>query len=430
MPEPRSFLFASFEGGGSVTPMLGVVRRLRARGHRVRVMLEHCNRPEVEAAGAILIPWTRAPNRPVRDPDSEYIRDWAEPTPQEGMAHALDALIVGPALAYAQDVIAELAREPADLVVSSDLILGVPLGCEAVGQRVALLAMNLSMFPMPGIPPMGPGLPPARTEEERALHAAITEGTHALLDTRLPVLNAARAALGLAPLAHVAQQLEVASPLLLATARAFDFAPDVLPPGMAYLGPDLSEPVWAEPWASPFAPDDRRPLALVSFSTTFQNHGGALQRVIDAIAGLPMRAVVTLGGSIRRGALRGAGNVALVESAPHHAILAEAALVVTHGGHGTVMKALSHGRPLLVLPHGRDQADNAVRVTERGAGLSLPPSAGVAEIRAALARLLEEPGFTGAAIALGAAVVREAEISPVAEMLEAEARVRACCEAA
>ena len=32
---------------------------------------------------------------------------------------------------------------------------------------------------------------------------------------------------------------------------------------------------------------------------------------------------------------------------------------MTHGGHGTVVRALAAGVSLVVLPHGRDQADNA-----------------------------------------------------------------------
>jgi len=132
--------------------------------------------------------------------------------------------------------------------------------------------------------------------------------------------------------------------------------------------------------------------------------------------------VVTLGGSIDPEALTPSPNVRVVESAPHDAVMEQASLVVTHGGHGTVARALSHRRPMLVLPHGRDQADNAVRVTERGAGLSLTPAASVEDIRAALVRLLEEQAFTAAARRLGDAVARETAESKVVEVLEDLAR--------
>ena len=144
--------------------------------------------------------------------------------------------------------------------------------------------------------------------------------------------------------------------------------------------------------------------------------------MIDACADLRVRVLVTLGGSILRDELRPAANTVIVDSAPHNIILRDAALVVTHGGHGTVMTALIHRVPMLVLPHGRDQGDNAVRVTERGAGLSLAPTASSDEMRAALRRLLVEPSFRLAARRLGDAVAQEVGSSRVIEELEARPR--------
>jgi MGT family glycosyltransferase len=414
----RNFLFTTFEAGGSVMPALTVVDKLARRGHRVRVMSDACNRRESEAAGAAFVPWRRAPSKPSRDRAFDTFDDWSAPNPAAGFMNLVDAVLVGPALAFARDVIDEIAREHVDLVVSSEMLFGVLAGCEAVGQKHALLSANIPLFPLPGVPPLGPGLPPARTDRERALHAAITEDTLALLDRALPTLNAARGDLGLPPLAHLVDQHDSAEALLLATSRAFDFAPDILPHRVRYVGPQLGEPGWAAPWVSPFAPDDRRPLVLVSFSTTFQDHAGVVQRAVDALADLPIKAVVTLGGSLRRDELRASDNVAVIESAPHHEVMREAALVVTHGGHGTVMKALTHRRPMLIIPHGRDQNDNAVRVTERRAGLALPRDADVATLRAAIERLLTEPAFTAAARALGTAVAHDAAESPVVKVLE------------
>jgi UDP:flavonoid glycosyltransferase YjiC (YdhE family) len=159
----------------------------------------------------------------------------------------------------------------------------------------------------------------------------------------------------------------------------------------------------------------------VAFSTTFQNHGGILQKIIDALAPLPARVLVTLGGSIKAGDLKPAPNCVLVESAPHLQVMREAAAVVTHGGHGTVMSALLSRTPMLVIPHGRDQNDNAVRVTERGAGLALMPDAPVEAIRLACERLLDEPSFRRSAVALGDRVAVETEHSTVVPELEAVA---------
>ena len=238
---------------------------------------------------------------------------------------------------------------------------------------------------------------------------------------RLPALNAARSELGLGPLEHVSDQFRAASVELLATSRAFDFASDSLPSRVRYVGPQIGDPRWVRPWTSPWPKSDTRPLVAVGFSTTFQNHAGVLQRVIDALAPLPARVLVTLGGAINPGELLPGSNCVIVESAPHREVMREASLVITHGGHGTIMRALVNRVPMLVIPHGRDRNDNAVRVTERGAGLSLLPDAPTEVIRAACLRLLAEPQFRAAARRLGDLVAAEAESSTIVQELEAVA---------
>ena len=413
-----SFLFATWEGGGSVGPALTVARKLRERGHRIRVMSDRGNRTETEATGATFVPWSRAPSRPDRSKASDVFRDWEVDTPQEQIQRVLDRIMTGPSLAYAEDVIEEVKREPADMVVSSEMLFGVMAGCEAIGQKFALLSCNVSLFPIPGVPPLGPGLTPARTPEEEALHREIAEANRAMFNSGLPALNAARAALGLTPLADLADQHLAAEALLLGTSRAFDFAPPTLPARVSYVGPQLDDPAWAAPWQSPWPAEDVRPLVLVGFSTSFQDHVGVLQTIIDAAAGLPVRLLVTLGDTIAASELRSAGDCRLVHSAPHNAVMPEAALVITHGGHGTVTRALMHHKPLIVVPHGRDQNDNAVRVTARGAGVMLPATAPVAAFRAAIDTLLSDPAYAAAASELGRCVADEVERSPVATELE------------
>ena len=421
MTKPLNFLFTNWEGGGNVTPILEVVRKLRARGHTVRVLGEDCNRPETEAAGAQFLPWIRAQNRKTRTDQSEALRDFEGPTAEDGLKAVVREVMCGPALAYAQDTIDELKRERADLVVTFELLMGVFAGSEAIGQRFAVLSPGIPLMPIAGIPPIGPGLTPARNDEERALHAEIAKGGQALFDSDLATFNRARAQLGLPALAHLFDQRNAACVELLATARAFDFAPEVLPRRVRYVGPQISDPTWAKSWQSPWPKSDARPLILVGFSTTFQNHAGVLQNVIDALAPLDARVLVTLGGSIESAALTPAVNTVIVESAPHAAVMREAALVVNHGGHGTVIRTLANRLPMLIIPHGRDQNDNAARVTHRGAGLALMPNASISEIRSACARILAEPAFRIAAGQLGDAVAREAENSSVVEELEAAA---------
>lgn len=429
MKHPRNILFATWEGGGNIPPVLTVARKLRERGHRVRLMSDLVNHADAEAAGLAFHPWISAPSRPDRTPDSCPLRDWEAASPQEGINRLLEQLMFGAALDYARDLSAVLDEEPADLVVTSEMLMGVLAACESRGQRAAILASNLCIYPLEGMPVFGPGLPPPRNDEERSLHRQIRSGTLAMLNSHLDALNRARIALGLMPVDCVLKQLDAAACHLLATSRAFDFPIENPPAEIRYVGPQLDEPTWARPWRSPWTADDTRPLILVGFSTTYQAHENVLQNIVDAAAGLPARVLVTLG-QISSDALRPAANTMIVPSAPHNAVMREASLVVTHGGHGTVMRALKHHRPMLVIPHGRDQDENAVRIVEHGAGLRLTTTSGKEEIRGALQRLLNEPSFTTAARRLGSAIADAARHEDAVAELESLAVQPAChaCE--
>jgi len=416
--QPKSFLFASWDGGGSIAPAITVARKLREQGHHVRFMSDHANRFDAESAGLEFRPWQLAPSRHDRGRNSCPTRDWEASTPQEGLLRYFDTIFFGPALEYARDVIAELEREPADLVVTSELLSGVMVGCESRGQKFAVLAANLCLYPIEGMPAFGPGLPPPRTPEEEALHEQIRQGTRELFNHGLKGINRARTALGLMPLENAVDQIHAAEKILLATSAAFDFPVAKLPEKVCYVGPQLDEPSWVKPWESPWPANDSRPLVAVGFSTTYQAHEGVLQSVVDALAGLPATGLVTLG-QISPESIRPAANTILVTSAPHNAVMQEAAVVVTHGGHGTVMRALRHGRPMLIIPHGRDQDENAVRVAERGAGLRLPASASTQEIQSALKQLLEDESFTKAALDLGKAIAAGSNDLAADSVLEA-----------
>jgi UDP:flavonoid glycosyltransferase YjiC (YdhE family) len=133
-----------------------------------------------------------------------------------------------------------------------------------------------------------------------------------------------------------------------------------------------------------------------------------LQRIVDALATLPVRGIVTTGPALGPDSIQSAPNVTVVAAAPHSQILDQAAAVVTHGGHGTVIRALAADVPLVILPHGRDQADNAVRVTTRGAGVALARKASPRKIAAAVRQVVADGEYRASARRLGVSIRRDA----------------------
>jgi UDP:flavonoid glycosyltransferase YjiC (YdhE family) len=124
---------------------------------------------------------------------------------------------------------------------------------------------------------------------------------------------------------------------------------------------------------------------------------------------LPVGGIVTTGPAIDPRALRPGPNVNVVSAAPHSDVLRHTKIVVTHRGHGTVVRALAAGVPIVIMPQRRDQADNAARVTARGAGVTLKSTAASDQVADAVRLVLDDSSFREAAVRLGRTIRTDAE---------------------
>jgi UDP:flavonoid glycosyltransferase YjiC (YdhE family) len=110
-------------------------------------------------------------------------------------------------------------------------------------------------------------------------------------------------------------------------------------------------------------------------------------------AALPVHGVVTVGDSVDPTARKPAQNV-VISPRPNDDLMHRASLVVTHGGHGTLMRALLHGLPMVVIPGmAHDQAPNAATARDWGVGLALPGDASATAMRAAMQEVLASPAY-------------------------------------
>jgi MGT family glycosyltransferase len=413
-------LFTTWEGGGHVQPLMLVARGLQARGHGVLILSDACNEADAKALDLPFRAWRHAPSRPDKAAASDLLRDWEADNPMEAVGRLCERIIAGPAGLYARDVLEALDAAPFDLVVTQELLFGAMMAAESAGAPLALFCANVWPFPtLPGLPPFGAGMAPAANDQDAMLHQMVGQTTRTIFQMGLPALNAAREGLGLAPVADLFDQLAVAKAVLLGTSRAFDFAPQPLAEPFAYVGPYVGDPVDVEAWTSPWPADDARPLVVVTSSSLYEAQEGLLTRMIEALAGLPVRALVTLGPALELADFPGSNNVHVVRSAPHGALMEQAALFVTHGGHGSTIRPLMAGVPLLIQPGLRDQRDNAQRVTHRGAGLMLERDAPVEKIAEAVTTLLGEPSYREAARALGASIAADMAARSAEDALEA-----------
>ncbi len=156
----RSAFVRALEGGGNTPPVVGLVRRLVERGHQVRILGDPCNRAEFEGVGASFVSWKRANPRHDKSRRAIRIKDWEVKSPPAMLGLLRDRVFVGPALNHAQDLLDALREFPADVVATSEMLLGVMAAAESAGVPCVAVAANICLYPLPGVPPFGPGFAP------------------------------------------------------------------------------------------------------------------------------------------------------------------------------------------------------------------------------------------------------------------------------
>jgi len=198
-------------------------------------------------------------------------------------------------------------------------------------------------------------------------------------------------------LSRYAALLEGADLVLHATDQVFDFSFDRLPTHHRYVGP-LG--IWEPHGGAPEYLDQLGdPWVLVSISSQLQDDIPLATAALAALARYPVRVVLTVGpdhdprevGSIP-------ANARIERTISHAAVLERGRLLVSHAGHGSVMKALWHGRPMVLVPWGRDQPGVAARAAAIGvAEVVRREDASGETLTLALSRALSSETMGGAA---------------------------------
>jgi len=402
--KPARFLFAMFQGGGNIPLILPVAAQLVARGHHVRVLagpsirgirlpVSERFRERIATTGATFVPFQEPDTHPFDEAPSPrgLVVGW-KPKRLVGPTSNVATLVWAPA--WADNVTVDLDRTPTDVLVADHFLLGALAAGEATGTPSAVLVHGFYKHrPKPGVPPYATGFLPARDPVSRLRDALYNAAIQRIYRRDgLPALNRARRKVGLPLLRSPFDQYDRAARVLILASAALDFPVRRLESNVRYVGTPFDD-AGAAAWDSAWPTDDVRPLVLVSLSTLPQGQAPILQRILTAIAPLPVRALVTLGPSLDASRFTAPPNVIFRTFVPHASVLPHVTAMVTQCGMGALMKALAHEIPLVCVPLVGDQPDNAARVVARGAGLRLGPDASPDQIRIAIRRILDEPSF-------------------------------------
>jgi MGT family glycosyltransferase len=403
---------------GNAPPQLALTRRLIERGHEVRVLAHRAARERVEGTGARFVEFRRAlPDMDMSQRESDSLRDWEAHTRIGAALRVRDNLLVGLLLDTSRECGELLRAWPADVVVLDWMLSGAAVAAEGAGVPAVALVHCPLPLPIDGAPPLGSGLRPMAGRLGVMRDRLLNRAARRLFATGLPVLNQARAEQGLQPLENWYAQLLGIEAICVMSAPELDFSSQGrLPANVSYVGPAF-EPFTGE-WRSPWPEANRDPLILVSFSTSYMEQSESVQRVLDALGLLQVRVLLTTGPALDTAHLRIPANTHAIAFVPHRLVLPHAALVITHAGWQTVNAALADGVPLLCIPGGRDQPDNAARVVLANAGVRARKNASPRKLRRVISAALQDPALRQGARAISTALARSDGAATIAEQLE------------
>jgi UDP:flavonoid glycosyltransferase YjiC (YdhE family) len=372
------FLFLTWDGAGNQPPAVAVAQALEIRGHQITFAGYKNQEHYFSERGFEFVLLQRSAAK-WRDDDRERM-----------FAVKRDA--VWASSEHLDDVPQLLASQHFDALVVDCLMFGAL----AAAERIRLPTVAL-VHSAPG------ALMPPKGQFETFL---------------LDAVNRVRLRAGLRGVKHL-WDAWARFPAFSNSIRQLDPLGSRTPSSFRYFGP-LADACPPSNWKSPWSPSDNRPLVLVSFSTgPYWDQTSRILRTLEALSGTNCRVLVTAG-PVEIDPAGVPENAVVVGRAPHDEILPNAALTVTHAGHGTVMASLKYGVPLLCLPNSvADQPILARQVEKLGCGLSLDGEyAAPAEIKRTADRLLVGPSYAANALILTKAVSQSAGVSSAVTELE------------
>jgi UDP:flavonoid glycosyltransferase YjiC (YdhE family) len=360
----RLFLGA-FGDPGHAFPMLALARALATRGHDVTFETWRRWQSDVEAAG---VRFSAAPEYPVFPTRERPLK------PYEAIVHATPATRT------------KVAQLTPDVVVHDILTLAPALAAELEGVPVATLIPHVYPAVTPPLPPYALGARLPRTRWGRALWSVCARAVEVGVEQGRRELNESRVRLGLRPLSHthggISSRLAI-----VGTFPQLEY-PRPWPDGVHVVGPLL----WEPPYHDVEPPPGESPLVLVAPSTA---HDAGHRLLRTALAGLGSEPVRVLAATNRRPLpfpVHVPANARVVDWVSYSRTMPRCDVVVCHGGHGTLVRALASGCAVVACPAVGDMNENAARLDWAGAGVRIPRRfLSPRTVRLAVERVLDEP---------------------------------------
>jgi UDP:flavonoid glycosyltransferase YjiC (YdhE family) len=186
---------------------------------------------------------------------------------------------------------------------------------------------------------------------------------------------------------------------------------------------DAADAAPVDPDLLRFLDEGEPPIVFTLGSSAVWVAGDFYQTSIAVTQALGRRALLLAGEATSELRARVPASIGVFDYAPHSIVMPRAGVNVHQGGVGTTGQALRAGRPMLVVPYGQDQPDNARRCVELGIARTIPRNRfNAARLERELLALLSDPTVAARAEAVGATVRAERGTETACDAIESVLR--------
>jgi rhamnosyltransferase subunit B len=417
-------VFTTWGSLGDLHPYIALALELKRRGHEPAIATLPAWRDYVNQAGLAFHP--SGPDVPSDESAGrELVRRVLDP--RNGSKYLFEE-VFGPYTqqSYAEIVAALRADGGADLLVSHQVPLTASVAAQTTGIKWVsgvLLPMSFLSSSDPGTPPQAPWLQPVA-----AFHPAVAAWMVRLgrMTTRPwgKSIEQLRTQLGLPPGGHPIFEGHLSPSLVLGLfSQVFgpkqpDFPPQTQITGFAFYDAANERPPSDD--LLRFLDAGEPPILFTLGSSAVWIAGDFYRMSIDASRAMGRRALLLAGEDANR---LTAGpvpeGIGIFDYAPHSLVMPRASVIVHQGGVGTTAQALRAGRPMLVVPFGQDQPDNARRCVRLGVAQTLARKQyTVARLTSVLSDLISDPEYARHASEVGDLVRREQGTTTACDAIE------------
>jgi MGT family glycosyltransferase len=417
-------LIATVPLTGHVNPGLTLAKVLIERGHKVIWYCGKDFRTRIEATGASFVPYKLAWDYNDTTINKKHLGVTKIGALRQGIYY-FKTVFYGQMNLQCKDLEEIILNSPPDLILTDWMFMGAITLAEKKKIKWAIYSNSPIFYLSDDAPAPGGGIKPDGSDYGKYRNRTVNWLIRYILFSPVQrFLNMERAKVGLPPVKafFLDHNVNICNLFLQFATEKIEYHRSNLPDHVFYVGP-IPPPVTMEidyPWWHKFKED--KPVVFITQGTLdIDNINKLVIPSLHALKDMDLVLLVTTAGKDTE-LLRkefNYPNIIIEEYIPYSRVMPFVDVLISNGGYGGVMNALSYGVPVIIAGNSEEKRDVASRLEFSGAGLNLKtgtPKPG--KIVNAVRKILSDPKYRLKALEIKADFDKHDAVMESVELIE------------